>query len=120
MDPLSAKLASLLGTQTAQNALNASGGGILAAVFGGRKHPFKLISSALVALLVGWNWGGFVAESFWVIFICENTLIESIENCAPTPSGYKAFSFGIGLISWPLVANVDKIFKMLVRKWLPQ
>lgn len=100
---LLAGIKAVLSSQAAQNALDATGGGILAAIFGGRKTPAKLVLSGIVAAICGWYWGGFTCD--WIFGECSD-------------SAYRGFSAGIGVFSWPVLSRIDGIVDAVKSKWL--
>jgi hypothetical protein len=95
------QIARLLSGQNLQNAVDAVGGGLLAALFFGRKTPIKLLVSGLVAGLMGYWFGAGVCEL--IIGACSM-------------DAYRAFSSGIGVISWPMMLLVPEL-PHLVKKW---
>lgn len=106
-DPITAKILALLTSQAAQNGADAAGGGILAAIFGGRKTPAKLIFSAFAAMCAGIWWGGASAEIFAYMFL----------GGEPTATVHRAFSSAIGVVSFPLFMVLPEVVRKKAGAW---
>lgn len=104
--PFADRVIGLLSSQAVINAVHAVFGGLMAAIAFGRKNPVLLIGSALLAGLVGYMLGSEACEL--VMGMCGVT-------------DYKAFSFGVGTLSWPMFLVLPKIPDLVVafaERWI--
>lgn len=94
-------LSSILSSQPVQNAGYAVAGGLIAAIAFLRTTPGKLFCSMLLAGLSGFLFSGAACEIF-------------MGSC--TIEGYKAFSAGIGALSWPAFLILPQLPQLLARR----
>lgn len=102
MSELLNQLSKMMSGQGMQNGFDAVGGGLLAALFFGRKHPIKLFISGLVAWFMGYWFGGIA---------CDIVLGQC------SVDAYRGFSAGVGVISWPAMLLVPEMPR-LIKRWV--